>query len=905
MSKVRVYEVARELGLENRELIQRIAALGIQVRNHMSVLETAEVDQVKRALEKERVGDLVETKIRPTVTRRRVRKKAKPAVEPEVIAAEPDPAPPVVASEPRPAERPPPMAEPTPEPVVEAAPPAVVEAAAAPEVVEATPPAAAAAPAAEAEVVEAAPAPAVVATEAAPVEATAEAAAPEASEPAVVEAKPEPEVRTPKVIHFERQVISTLVEPSAEPRQKVDPSADPAPIAERFGHAPLPPGVTKRGNTAAPSAGARLSEEERQRIVAEHAAQRPTTRRREIRGRASIGAATRPHGRGKRRKEPGKKPRQTVITVPSAAKRKIRIEDQIALQMLAQRMSLKATDLLMKLMQMGVGGVHINSTLDAETAIIIADEFGYEVENVARSEDEVVGDARGDFENLEEDRRTRAPIVTIMGHVDHGKTSLLDKIRTENVASGEAGGITQHISAFRVTTKKGDIVFLDTPGHEAFTAMRQRGAQATDVVVLVTAADDGVMPQTREAVSHSQAAGVPIIVAVNKMDKDGANPEKVKNELAALGLQPEEWGGETLFVPTSAITGSGLDSLLDAILLTSEVLELQANDAIPAEGIVLEAKVDRGRGVVANVLVRDGTLKPGDFVVAGATWGRVKAMTDDRGKVIKVAGPATPIELLGLAALPSAGDRIFKVTDAKKAQEVAGVSAAHAKGTQTVTAPRGLDQFQQFLQSGEQEELQLVVKADVQGSIEALKKSLEDLSTEKVRVKIIHTGVGGITENDVMLAGASNGIIIGFNVRPQGKAGSVAKKSGVEIRSYSVIYEALGDVRLAMAGLLAPDLVNKEVGAAEVRETFGIPKLGTIAGCMVTNGKILRNGKARLVRDGIVVWTGEMGSLRRFKDSVADVSNGFECGIGLEAYNDVKVGDIIECFEVEEVAATL
>lgn len=902
MSKVRVYEVARELGLENRELIQRIAALGIQVRNHMSVLESAEVDQVKRALEKERVGDLVETKIRPTVTRRRVRKKAKP--EPEVIAAAPEPEPPVIAAEPRPAERPPPMAEPEPAPVVETAPEPPVAEAAAPEVVEASP--------APVEAVADAPA------EAAPAEAAAEAAEPveaaepkaaEAAEPEVAapkaEAKPEPEVRTPKVIHFERQVISTLVEPSAEPRQKVDPSAEPAPLAERFGHAPLPPGVTKRGNTAAPSAGARLSEEERQRIVAEHAAQRPTTRRREIRGRASIGAATRPHGRGKRRKEPGKKPRQTVITTPSAAKRKIRIEDQIALQMLAQRMSLKATDLLMKLMQMGVGGVHINSTLDAETAIIIADEFGYEVENVARSEDEVVGDARGDFENNEEDRRTRAPIVTIMGHVDHGKTSLLDKIRTENVAGGEAGGITQHISAFRVETKKGDIVFLDTPGHEAFTAMRARGAQATDVVVLVTAADDGVMPQTREAVSHSQAAGVPIIVAVNKMDKDGANPEKVKNELAALGLQPEDWGGETIFVPTSAMTGSGLDKLLDAILLTSEVLELQANDAIPAEGVVLEAKVDRGRGVVANVLVRDGTLKPGDFVVAGASWGRVKAMTDDRGKKIKVAGPATPIELLGLASLPSAGDRIFKVTDAKKAQEVAGVSAAQNKGGQPVSAPRGLDQFQQFLQSGEQEELQLVVKADVQGSIEALKKSLEDLSTEKVRVKIIHTGVGGITENDVMLAGASNGIIIGFNVRPQGKAGSVAKKSGVEIRSYSVIYEALGDVRLAMAGLLAPDLVNKDVGSAEVRETFGIPKIGTIAGCMVTSGKMLRNGKARLVRDGIVVWTGEMGSLRRFKDSVADVSNGFECGIGLEGYNDVKVGDVIECFEVEEVAATL
>ncbi|MEM9862973.1 MAG: translation initiation factor IF-2, partial [Myxococcota bacterium] len=721
-----------------------------------------------------------------------------------------------------------------------------------------------------------------------------------APEPAV--AAPEPEER-PAPVRPARPQVSTLVAPAPEASKPVERSSEPPPTEERFGHAPLPPGVTKRGNTAAPSAGARLSEEERQRIVAQHAAQRPTTRRREIRGRASIGPAARPHGRGKRRKDPSRKPRQTEITVPSAAKRKIRIEDQVSLQQLAQRMSLKATDLLMKLMQMGVGGVHINSTLDADTAILIADEFGYEVENVARSQEEIVGDARGEFENLEQDREIRAPIVTIMGHVDHGKTSLLDKIREANVASGEAGGITQHISAFRVNTKKGAVVFLDTPGHEAFTAMRARGAQATDVVILVAAADDGVMPQTREAVSHSQAAEVPIIVAVNKIDRPDANADKVMNELSALGLQPEAWGGDTMYVPTSAITGQGIDTLLDSVLLTAEVLELQSNDKIPAEGVVLEAKVDRGRGVVANVLVRDGSLATGDFVVAGSSWGRVKAMTDDRGKVMKQVGPATPIELLGLASLPSAGDSVFKVTDAKKAQEVAAAAAEKAKGP-TVRGPRGLEDWM-LQQSGELKELQLVVKADVQGSIEALRKSLEDLSTEKVRVKIIHTGVGGITENDVMLASASDGIIIGFNVRPQGKASSTAKKNGIEVRTYNVIYEALDDVKDAMAGLLAPNLVDKDVGQAEVRETFTIPKIGTIAGCMVQTGKILRNGKARLVRDGIVVWDGEMGSLRRFKENVAEVAAGFECGIGLTNFNDIKIGDIIECYETEEVAATL
>ncbi len=836
MSKVRVYEVARELGVENRDLIQRIATLGIQVRNHMSVLDPVEVDRIKRSLGKDRSEAMVEERIRPTVVRRKRRKKAEAT---EAHAAEATPAETsdsTSASEPGALPEPPPAPAPEPEPTIEAAP-----------------------------------------VQSEPVT---------AAEPA-----PEPPRRKPRVS-----------EPPPPP-----PTAEPGEQG-RFAHDPLPPGVMRRGKAKAPSA-APLSEGARRRIVAEHAAQREqhAPRRREIRGRSSIGPTGRPQGRpGKKRLQPGKKPKQTEITTPGAQKRVIRIDDNVQLQTLAQRMSLKATDVLMKLMELGVSGVHINSTLDADTAAVLASEFAYEVENVARSEDEIVGDARGEFEDKAEERHNRAPIVTVMGHVDHGKTSLLDKIREADVVAGEAGGITQHIGAYRVDTDKGTVVFLDTPGHEAFTAMRARGAQATDIVILVVAADDGVMPQTKEAVNHAQAAKVPIVVAVNKIDKPEANPDKVKNELAALGLQPEDWGGETIFIPCSAITGDGIDELLDNIVLQAEMLELTANPSIPAEGVVLEAYLDRGRGPVANVLIRDGSLDTGDYVVAGGAWGRVRAMTDDRGKQLSTAGPATPVEVLGLAELPAAGDLFYEVTDQRKAQEVAG---ARKKPGQHAAGPmgglRGLDQFQALMQSGDVQELRLVIKADVQGSVEALQGSLTDLATEKVKVNVIHTGVGGITENDVMLASASQAIVLGFNVRPQGKASSTAKKEGVEVRTYNVIYEAIDDVKAAMKGLLAPKVVQADLGKAEVRQTFGIPKIGTIAGCMVQEGKINRGARARLVRDGIVVWDGPIGSLRRFKEDAKEVQAGMECGIGLQGFNDVKENDIIECYEEKQVEATL
>jgi translation initiation factor IF-2 len=834
MSKVRVYEVARELGVENRDLIQRIATLGIQVRNHMSVLDPIEVDRIKRSLGKDRSEGMVEERIRPTVVRRKRRKPAE--------TAEP-PAPETTAT-------PAPLEVPQVEPMAAST----------------------------------TPEPAFV-PEPQPVDTEAPAQAP----------APAPQSDLPR-------------EPmTAKPASAPEPPLPPAEQG-RFSHDPLPPGVMRRGKAKAPSATP-LSEGARRRIVAEHAAQREqhAPRRREIRGRSSIGPTGRPQGRpGKKRLQPGKKPKQTEITVPSAQKRVIRIEDNIQLQALAQRMSLKATDVLMKLMELGVSGVHINSTLDADTASVLANEFNYEVENVARSEDEIVGDARGEFEDEAKDRQHRPPVVTVMGHVDHGKTSLLDKIRASDVVAGEAGGITQHIGAYRVDTDRGTVVFLDTPGHEAFTAMRARGAQATDIVILVVAADDGVMPQTKEAVNHAQAANVPIVVAVNKIDKPEANPDNVKNELAALGLQPEDWGGETIFIPCSAITGEGVDSLLENVLLQAELLELTANSNIPAEGVVLEAYLDRGRGPVANVLIRDGSLDTGDYVVAGGAWGRVRAMTDDRGKQLASAGPATPVEVLGLAELPAAGDLFYEVTDQRKAQEVAG--ARKKPGTSSMAPAgglRGLDQFQALMQTGDVQELRLVVKADVQGSVEALQGALTDLATEKVKVNVIHTGVGGITENDVMLASASQAIVLGFNVRPQGKASSTAKKEGIEIRTYSVIYEAIDEVKAAMKGLLAPTIVQAELGKAEVRQTFGIPKIGTIAGCMVTEGKINRGARARLVRDGVVVWEGPMGSLRRFKEDTKEVQAGMECGIGLQGFNDIKEHDIIECYEEKQVEATL
>jgi translation initiation factor IF-2 len=601
-----------------------------------------------------------------------------------------------------------------------------------------------------------------------------------------------------------------------------------------------------------------------------------------------------------------RKPAMVSTQEMASHKKVIKIEEQVTLQQLAGKMSVKSTDVLMRLLSMGMTGVHINSTLDADTAKILASEFGWSVEDVAVSEADTLTAAMGAETESGAEFEGRPPIVTVMGHVDHGKTSLLDKIRKATVAEGEAGGITQHIGAYRVETSRGTVAFLDTPGHEAFTAMRARGASVTDIVILVVAADDGVMPQTREAIAHAQAAKVPIIVAVNKIDKPGAEPEKIMRDLSSLGLQPEEWGGDTMFVSVSAKVGTGIDQLLEAVLLQAEVLELRANPKKRASGTVIEALLDRGRGPVARVMVQDGTLRAGDTILAGAAWGKVRAMTDEFGRTVGEAGPSTPVEVLGLAEVPSAGDPVHAVKDAKTAEEIAETRRKKASKTLIPQDSRvSLEALTTRLSEADQLELKLIIKGDVQGSVEAIGHALAKLSTQKVKVTIVNGAVGGITEGDVNLAVASKAIIVGFNVRPTGKAASLAESEGVEIRLYNIIYNAVDDIRSAMEGLLPATKVEKTLGRAECRQVFRVQKIGVVAGCMVINGLVKRTGEARLIRDSVVVWTGRLSGLRRFKDDAKEVSEGLECGISLDNYSDIKEGDIIESFEIEEIKTKL
>jgi translation initiation factor IF-2 len=633
-----------------------------------------------------------------------------------------------------------------------------------------------------------------------------------------------------------------------------------------------------------------------------------------------------PGGPGQRRgfgAAPMRKPSGIVSTPEmSAHKKVIRIEENITLQTMAQKMSLKSTELLMKLLSMGMTGVHINTTLDADTAKILASEFGWEVEDVAISEEESIAAARGEEAKpastvtaadtagvvpvvADEGLITRPPVVTVMGHVDHGKTSLLDRIRKANVAGGEAGGITQHIGAYKVTTANGTIVFLDTPGHEAFTQMRARGASVTDLVILVVAADDGVMPQTKEAVNHAKAAKVPIIVAVNKIDKPSAEPERVRRELVEVGLQPEEWGGDTIFVNVSATTGEGVSQLLEMVALQAEVLDLKANPKKAASGTVLEAKLDKGRGPVATVLVTDGTLRVGDFLLAGAGFGKVRAMTNEHGKQLHEAPPSTPVEILGLSDVPGAGDPVHAVKDAKKAQEIAESRKGRmAKNLIPSSARVSLEDIAQRMRDSNQQELRIIIKGDVQGSVEAVADALVKLSTEKVKLAVIHAGVGAITEGDINLAIAAKAIVIGFNVRPAGKASALAEENKIEIRQYSIIYNAVDDVRSAMEGLLPATLIEKANGKAEVRLVFKIKGL-TVAGSYVIQGVIKRAGMARLMREGTMVWEGKIAALKRFKDDVKDVAEGFECGITLDGVTDIKEKDIVESYEIEEVKQKL
>jgi len=938
MSKVRVYEVAKQLGIDEQAAITLLQQQGAQVRNRLSAVEQDVADRAKRALERAKAPAVVEERIRPTVVRRKATKvdePVAPAVEPRAPAAAktnghhaeaaPAPAPAVepvrvpppvvetrapVTREPAREEGPSPVTQgpaPEPEPVVER--PAPVVAKREPKVEREAPPKVE--PKETKEAKEAPEAPKVAPPP--PVEEVREAKKPETPAPP----PPAQEEAAPPSSPPAAQ------EASPAPAARVAPKTGIETWAGRPG-VPMPQPVQSRGLGARGPATGGAPPMQRRGVQYDPRRDASPPGRPGMGGvpaRGPSGPGGRPGGRpgqvggaggGRGRFGAGpstvRRPNAPPSTVEmSAHKKVIKIEEKVTLNALAQRMSLKATDVLMKLMQMGMTGVNINTALDSDTAKILASEFGWEVSDVAVSDEQAIKDLRGEATVEDMDLELRAPIVTVMGHVDHGKTSLLDYIRKATVAAGEAGGITQHIGAYRVKTNKGEIAFLDTPGHEAFTAMRARGAQVTDIVILVVAADDGVMPQTREAVNHAKAAKVPIVVAVNKVDKPDADPQRPRRELMEMGLVPEELGGETMFFDVSAKTGQGIDDLLDGISLQAEVLELRANPNKPASGTVIEAMLDRGKGPVARILVRDGTLTVGDLILAGPAFGKVRAMTDEHGRAVHKAGPATPVEVLGLSDVPNAGDNVDAVKDARKAQELA--DARHAKQKRSImpsSAKMTLEQIAAQVAQSDQLELRLVIKADVQGSVEAVSDALQKLTGDKVKVTVVHSAVGAITEGDVNLAVASKALIIGFNVRPAGKAAQLADTEGVEIRLYNIIYNAVDDVKKAMEGLLAPTYVEKFLGRAEVRQVFNITKVGTVAGCMVVDGTIKRAaGKARLIRDSVQVWEGKISGLKHIKEDRKEVEKGFECGISLEGYNDVKPGDQIECYDVEEVAGKL
>ncbi|MDD6932035.1 MAG: translation initiation factor IF-2 [Eubacteriales bacterium] len=601
--------------------------------------------------------------------------------------------------------------------------------------------------------------------------------------------------------------------------------------------------------------------------------------------------------RGKRKK---KTQVQKVAIEPVKIEKAVMTNETITVKDLSERIGKPVGEIIKKLMMLGIIAT-INNELDYDTASLVCAEYDIELElKLAETAEDALESEN--VEDAEEDLQPRPPVVTIMGHVDHGKTSLLDYIRESHVTAGEAGGITQHIGAYTVNLKGQQITFLDTPGHEAFTAMRMRGAQATDIAILVVAADDGVMPQTIEAINHAKAAGVQIIVAINKMDKPNANPDRIRQQLTEYELVDENWGGDTIMVPVSAHTGEGVDQLLEMILLVAEVQDYKANPNRKARGIIIEARLDKGRGPVATVLVKNGTLRVGDTIVAGTAYGRVRAMTNDKGERVKSAGPSDPVEVIGFGEVPDAGDLISAVDDDRLSRQVAEerkdkLRAALIKSQQKTT----LDDLFNQISAGEIKDLNIIIKADVQGSVEAVRQSLEKLSNDEVRVRTIHGGVGAITETDVMLASASNAIIIGFNVRPDNNAREIAEREKIDIRLYRVIYNAIEDVQAAMKGMLAPKFRENILGHAEVRQTYKITGVGTIAGGYVTDGKIARNASIRLLRDNVVVHEGKIDSLKRFKDDAKEVAQGYECGIGIERFNDVKVGDVIECFVMEEV----
>ena len=692
-------------------------------------------------------------------------------------------------------------------------------------------------------------------------------------------------------------------------KQAQEPEEAPAPAAPSpeagapaapAGPAPAPAESTLHKPAAAekPKAEKKAAKKGKEGGWSDEAAKRRTLK---VRGEGTSSAGWRER-KGARHKT-AEQPEHAFSMPTEPVVREILVPETITVAALAQKMAVKAAEVIKRLMKMG-SMVTINQVLDQETAMIVVEEMGHLAKPAPLESPEAFLEEAGQPQEFTMEHR--APVVTVMGHVDHGKTSLLDYIRRTRVASGEAGGITQHIGAYHVETPRGMLTFLDTPGHEAFTAMRARGAKVTDIVVLVVAADDGVMPQTIEAIHHAKAANVPIVVAVNKVDKPEANPEKIKQELVAQGVVPEDWGGDTMFAPVSAKTGQGIDELLESILLQAEVLELKAAKDSPAKGIVIEARLDKGRGPVATILVQSGTLKRGDVVLAGAAYGRVRAMLDERGRAVQEAGPSIPVEIQGLAEVPMAGEDVVSLADERKAREIALFRQGKFRDVKLAKqqATKLENMFEQ-MGEGEVKSLPLIIKADVQGSYEALAHALERLSTAEVKVNIIHAGVGAITESDINLALASKAVIIGFNSRADATARRLISSTGVDVRYYNIIYDAVDEIKAAMSGMLAPEQKENVVGLVEMREVFRISKVGTVAGCYVLDGLVRRGASVRVLRDNVVIHSGELESLKRFKDDVKEVKAGFECGLSVKNFNDINVGDQLEVYEMVEVARTL
>jgi translation initiation factor IF-2 len=911
MSKIRVYDLAKEAGMASKELADKLIDLGYNIKSHSSSVEDDVADEIRRnvlgTVETEVVEKRISTKGRATIIRRRsqtVRRApetpppAAKTVEPAVEAEE------VIEETEKPA-----ADKPAAKPVKKkGAKEKEEEAAAAEETME---PAPSEAPVEEPEAV---PEP-----EAGK---PAEAAEPEkkAEEQSVAEPEKQeeekPASRTVKRIVPPRKGLAKVIKKAAIHVPVEEPKVAARPAKAKARVTPAQKSLDIKGAETGPAEEARAGKGKKKgkRLVqfrseteerGDRAKKAFGGKRKDRRGFGAEGEYE--YGPRGLRGPKGKKKKAEAAPPPAetkAIKKRIKVFETISVGDLSHRMSVKVNQVIAKLMGLGLMAT-VNQILDIDTATLVAADFGYEVEqgftdeiNVMQMEEqeqEVGGEAL-----------PRPPVVTVMGHVDHGKTSILDSIRKTDVALGEAGGITQHIGAYYVRSSGGDVVFLDTPGHAAFTEMRSRGAKVTDVVVLVVAADDGVKDQTKEAINHAQAAQVPIVVAVNKIDKPDADPQRVKRELAELGLAPEEWGGDVIFCETSAKKGTGIEELLNNILLQAEVLELKSNPNRKARGRVIEAQLHKGRGPVATVLVQEGTLHLGEPIVIGQHSGKVRTLINDKGEQVEEAGPATPVEIQGLSGVPQAGDEFMVVRDEKMAKSVSASRQLKARELELASTSKiSLDKLFEQVKLGDVKELRIVLRSDVQGTLEAFRKAIEELSTDMIKVRILHEGTGTITESDVLLASASEAIIIGFNVRPPVKVKDLASKEHVDIRFYDVIYHALDDIKKAMVGLLEPEFEEAVIGSAEVRETFQVPKVGTIAGCYVIDGKVARNARVRVLRDGVVIYTGQMGSLKRFKDDAKEVASGYECGISIDNFNDIKVGDIIEAFIMEEVEATL